>query len=228
MSIKLFPIGTVASKVSTGTLDSLQYSMFEPNGKCNSNIVHTILTTQFQDQVMLTRKKAAPYLIITYEYENILDREYKQIEHFAYSVDDSLTSFYTVDWSKAQNPSSVASATNTWRVTLDNTRAYSSIANEKSNKMFLWNGTKWKLGDVAAVNTNATVALDLSSYHRGSLLYSETNAALAYPVYEVRLSQNALAGFKSDVYVDDEDMTITGSGGYMRSGILSFISRYKV
>lgn len=227
MAIKLFPIGTVASQVSTGTLDSISYSMFEPNGRCHSNVVHTILTTPFQDQTMLTRKKAAPYLIITYEYENILDREYRQLDHFAYSVDDALTSFYVVDWSKAQNPSVVASVTNKWRVTLDNTRLYSAVTNDKSNKIFLWNGVRWKLGDITKVNTNASIALDMT-YHRGSLRYSETSEALAYPVYEARFSQGALAGFKSDIYLDDENMTLTGNGGYMRSGIISFISRYKV
>jgi hypothetical protein len=224
----LYPIGTVASKVSTGTLENIsQYNIFEPNGRCHSNVIHTILTSQFQDQALLTRKKAAPYLVITYEYENILDKEYRQIEHFVYTMEDSLTSFYTIDWSKAQKPSVVASVTNKWRVTLDNTRLYSAVNNDKSNKIFLWDGAKWKLGDIAKVNTNASIALDMT-YHRGSLKYSEVADALAYPVYEVGFSQSALSGFKSSEYIDDETMNLTGNGGYMRSGILNFISRHRV
>ena len=228
MALKLFPVGNTASKVSTGTLDSISYSVFEPNGRCHSNVVHSILTTQYQDQMMQTRKKAANYLIITYEYENILDREYKQIEHFVDNVDDALTSFYTIDWSKAQNPSTVASAANIWTVTLDKTRLYSAVTNDKANKIFLWNGIKWKLGDITSVTTNTSVLMDLDAHHRGSLKYTEVSDALAYPVYEVGLSQNALSGFKSSEYIDDETMTLLGNGGYMRSGILSFISKYKV
>jgi hypothetical protein len=227
MSLTLFPIGNTASKVSSGTLDSISYNMFEPNLHCHSNIVYNILTTMFQDQTTLTRQKAAPYLIITYEYENILDREYRQLEHFVDNVDDSMTSFYAIDWSKAQNPSVVASVTNKWRITLDNTKLYSDVANYKSNKILLWNGSKWKLGDIAKVNTNATIALDMT-YHRGSLKYTEADAALAYPVYEARFAQGALSGFKSGEYIDDRNMTLTGNGGYMRSGIINFISRYKV
>lgn len=227
MGISLFPVGSVASQVSTGTLDGISYSMFEPNVRCHSNELHTILTTSFQDKTMLTRKKAAPYLMINYEYDNILDREYKQIEHFVYSKDDSLTSFFTIDWSKPQNPSAVASITGKWRVTIDNTRLYSEVTNYKSNKIILWNGTKWKLGDITKVNTNATIALDMT-LHRGSLRYSETNTALVYPVYEVYFTQNTLSGFKTSDYLDDENITLTGNGGFLRSGVLSFVSKYKV
>jgi len=227
MSISLFPIGTVASQVSTGLVEGVSYNMWEPNARCHSNEIHTILTTSFQDQTMLTRKKAAPHLVINYEYDNIFDKEYRQIEHFVYTKDDGLTSFYTVDWSKAQNPSVVASITNKWRVTVDNTRLYSEVTNYKANKILLWNGSKWKLGDITKVNTNATIALDMT-YHRGSLKYSETGAALMYPVYEVFFSQNALSGFKTTEYVDDENISTTGSGGYMRSGVLTFLSKYKV
>jgi len=175
---------------------------------------------------MLTRKKAAPYLILSYEYDNILNREYNQIEHFVYSMEDALTSFHAVDFSKGQEITVSASLTNKWRVSLDNTRVYSHVTNEKSNKIFMWSGAKWKMGDITHVTTNATIALDMT-YHRGSLRYSELSGALAYPVYEVRFSQNALSGFKSTIYVE-EDMSVTSDGGYMRSGVVSFITKYKV
>jgi len=180
---------------------------------------------------MLTRKKSLPYITISYEYEDILDREYKQIDHFIYSVDDALTSFHVVDLSKGQDPSAVASVTDKWRITLDNTRLYSSVANEKANKIFVYNGVKWKIGDISHVTTNATLAVDLSSYHRGSLTYSETSAepsVLVYPVYEVYASPNTLSSFKTTQYWQENDLTLTGNGGYMRSGIVSFISKYRV
>jgi hypothetical protein len=192
--------------------------------------MNNILVAPYQDQTMLTRKKSLPYLAISYEYDNILDREYNQIDHFIYSVDDALTSFHVVDLSKGRKPSLVASVTDKWRITIDNTRLYSSVTNEKANKIFIYNGVSWKLGNVSHVTTNASIAVDLSSYHRGSLKYSETSkepSVLVYPVYEVYLTPNALSNFKTTTYWQEDVITTTGNGGYMRSGIVSFISKFR-
>ena len=51
---RIFPLGTVSAASDTGTIDSITYSFFEPNSGCVSNPVHNILTTRFEDQMLLT------------------------------------------------------------------------------------------------------------------------------------------------------------------------------
>jgi len=228
--MNLFPIGKVASKLSTGIIDSISYSMNEPNSGCHSYPSYSVLVTPFQDQTMQTRKKALPHLIISYTYDNIFHREYQQIEHFIDYVDEALTSFYIVDFSKGFTPDTIASAANAWSLGTDNTRLYTTIANQKANKIFVWDGTThWKLGDVSTIVTNATITISLANYHRGGLKYSRATSidVVAYPVYEAYLSPNVLSGFKPTEYWR-EDMGVTENGGYMRSGIVSFISKYSV
>lgn len=224
MSTCLFPIGYVASQVSTGSIDGYDYSMFEPNDGCKSTKIHTSLLTTFQDQTMLSRKKAEPYLTITYNYNNIFDREFKQIEHFVDEVDDAVTSFYTVDWSRGQQPNLVASAAGTWAVYVEDTKEYSSTANKQSNKMFIWNGSQWRMGDVSTVTAASSVAL--TPIKKGGLTFSviKLDMTLVYPVYEVRFSDNTLSNFDKGEYWEDN----SSDRGYLRSGMISFVSKYKV
>ena len=227
--MKLFPIGNVCSKCNTGSIDGISYSVFEPNAGCKSSKIYTTLLTTFQDQTILSRKKAEPYLNITYEYTYIFDREYKQIEHFVDTVDDALTSFYTIDWSRGRTPSAVASSAGIWTVSIDDTRDYSATANKKSNYAFVWNGANWKMGNVTTVTKKTSIAVTMTPYNRGGLLYSSivVNDTMVYPVYEVRLSQNALSTFERTVYWH-ETTNRSQNGGFMRSGVVNFLSKYKV
>lgn len=222
MGIKLFPIGNIASKVSTGSLNAINYSMFEPNAGAKSIEVHTNLLTTFQDQIKLSRKKAEAYLTITYTYDNILSREYNQLEHFVNSVDDAVTSFFTVNWDKGQIPSNVASSTR-WTITLDNTRVYSATSNMKANKVFVYNGSSWKMGDVYSITRNTSVVITVN---KGSLRFSniKLDSVSIYPVYEVNLSSNALSNFEKGEFWEENGP----DRGYLHSGVVSFISRYKV
>ena len=228
MSIKLFPIGTTSS-VNYGTIDGLQYDMFEPNAGCTSHKIHTTLLTTFQDQTMLSRKKAEPYLNITYNYTYIFDREYRQIEHFVDDVDDALTSFYTIDWSQGRSPSNIASTAGDWVVSMDRTLSYTATANMKSNKMFVWNGSSWKMGDVSSLTKNASITLNVSSTVRGGLSHNDITLSktLVYPVYEVRLTPNVLSNFERTVYWK-EQIKNDKDGGFMRSGNVSVLTKYKV
>jgi len=225
--LKLFPVGEITTGSSLGSIDSTYYSMFEPNAGCKSNKVHTTLLTTFQDQTMLSRKKAEPYLSITYEYVYIYDKEYRQIEHFVDEVDDALTSFYTVDWTKGRTPSAVASSAGNWVVSLDYTRDYSATSNMKSNYAMIYDGKKWKVGEVTALTANTSITVDVDE---GALKHSTIVAkdTLVCPLYNVRLTQNNLANFERTVFWPDESVTRTGRGGFMRSGSVNFISTHKV
>ena len=132
----LFPIGTLVAATNLGTVDSISYKMFEPNAGVRSYNKHSILVTTFQNQMMLTRKKAEKHLVLTHSFKNIFDREYRQIERFLNGKDESLTSFYCVDWDKPIQPTNVASVSNMWQVALDYTKDYSATSNMKSNYLF--------------------------------------------------------------------------------------------
>ena len=223
----LFPIGTIAASTSQGTIDGVSYSMFEPNVRCSSQEIHTILNTLFEQQIMLSRKKAEPMLTLSYEYNNIYDREWRQLEHFIYYHNESLTPFYLIDFSKGQTPSGI-SASGDWTVSIANTRLYSATTNYKANRAILWNGSKWKEGQITTVTANTSVVVDVDTNEYGSLVIAEAQAnAIIYPLYEVYLSPGGANQFKTTEYWD-ESVTISNDGGWMRSGTISFIGKYKV
>jgi hypothetical protein len=220
----LFPIGEMANAKDYGTMDSCNYYMFEPNSNTLSRPSYDILVTLFQNQSRMTRKKAEPHLSITYDYENIFDREYRQIEHFVDYVDDALTSFYTVDWSRHEKVLSGTILVGAdWKVYMSKTRPYSITENKNANYMFVWNGTSWKLGQVIEVSNNSYVKI--TPLYGNLTLTSAVTFSLAYPVYCVYFTPPALAEFESTVLInaasgDYED------GGWMRSGSLTFVSKY--
>ena len=154
--MKIFPIGTAVAATNLATIDSKKYAFFEPNKSVSSNKMHTTLVTRFENQSMLTRKKAEPFLMITYEYEDIFDREYRQVEHFLDDVDDALTSFRVVDLSKGKKPSAITDSSGDWVVSISNTRMYSATANLRADSAFVWNGRAWKEGSVSAITANTS------------------------------------------------------------------------
>ena len=52
----LFPIGTLQDS-DTGLIDSVEYTIFEPNKGVTSKDVHNVLVSQFEQQSISTRKK---------------------------------------------------------------------------------------------------------------------------------------------------------------------------
>jgi hypothetical protein len=228
--MRLFPIGTISSGADEGTIEGISYTLFEPNNGCRSNKVHNTYLTTFQEQTRLTRKKAAPYMSMSYAYSNIFDREYKQLEHFADDVEDALTSFHIVDFSRGRTPSYIASSAGVWTVGMDNTREFSATTNYKSNYGILWDGNgNWKMGTVSGLLLNASVQLDISTNNYGALAASSAGSnGIIYPVYEVYLSQNALSNFRTTGYVGDTAVNLTKDGGPIRQGTIGFISKYKV
>ncbi len=225
--MKIFPIGDAAGASNQGTVDSISYSLFEPNESCQSNPVYNILQTKYQDQTMITRKRAAPALTIVYNYGDIFTREYRQIEHFLHSVDESLTSFYVVDWSKGITPSNVASAGTKWVFTVDDTHFYSATPLFKANRAIAWNGVSWKEGPVQGVTLNATFSVDVFTSNFGAMPLGDAVGGMVYPMYEVFAAQNVLSNFKPGAYWE-EDITTGQPGGYMYSGNANFMSRYKI
>ena len=226
--MNIFPMGLVAATSDSGTLDGISYNFFEPNAGCSDNYQFDILTSVFQNKIMLTRKKSEKTLIIEYRFDNIFDREYRQIEHFISAMDESLTSFWVVDFSKGQSPDSIAASGSDWLVTIDNTRLFSIIANQKANRAFIKWGTTWKEGQVITITTNTSMVVDVDTNNYGNLSLANANLhAMVYPMYEVYAMQGTLANLKTTIYVP-EKINIDKSGGWMRSGSISFVSKYKV
>ena len=179
---------------------------------------------------MLTRKKAPPTLQITYSYENIFDREYRSIEHFNYDVNDALDSFLIVDFSMGKRPTQISDGGggNSWVVNISDTRLFSTVSNMKSSYAFLKWRDAWRIGDVSAITANTSITIDSSATSYGALSLSDANLyGYLFPVYTCRFAPNALANMKTTVYVD-EAINLTGDGGWMRSGDITFLSKYKV
>jgi hypothetical protein len=220
----LFPIGTISDSSDTGTIDSVTYSLFEPNNGSTSQPIYNNLITLFQNQTRLTRKKAEPYLSIIYRYDNIFQREYQQIEHFVDYVEDALTSFYTIDWSRGRKPSGIALSGSDWEISLDNTRLFSTTENKKAYYAIVYNcSNSWKLGTVSAISAGSSITLDLEY---GNLsLASAQNRSIVYPVYCVYFTPSALSDFESTHFVD-EDINDSDDGGWMKTGSLTFVSKY--
>ena len=226
--MNIFPIGTIAAATSAGTIDGVNYNMFEPNSKARSFEKHTILVSPFQMQINLSRKKADPYLIIEYEYNNIFSREYRQIEHFVYKMEDALTSFYVVDWSKGITPSSVVNSSGDWLVSITNTRLFSTVTNQKANRALLWDGLNWKEGPVVTVTANTSIAVDVDTSNYGGLILATANTyGMVYPLYECHFSPDALSSFTTGAYIP-ESANLSGDGGFVWTGSTSFSSKYKV
>lgn len=221
----IFPMGTVTSATSCGTIDGRSYDMFEPNNGAKSNKVYTNLVTTMYDQTMLTRKKALPYITITYEYSDIWAKEYRQISHFVDSKEDNLNPFYVVDFSNQVGYDSIASSNGKWIIDTDETRHFSAIANQKSPNAFIWDGNKFRVGDVSSITTNASLSVDVSTNNYGSLSYSSAfSGGYLYPIYECYFNQNSLKDFDKGVFID----VSTSERGFVRSGTIGFTSKYKV
>jgi hypothetical protein len=225
----LFPTGTMASGSDNGTIDFVSYSFFEPNVKALSSPTFTSLVSRFQNQTILARKKADPYLTLTYEYNNIYLSEYQQIEHFIDSKEDAVNSFYVVDLSKGILPTAIDTSS-TWTASIPNTRLYDTVQNQKANYMFFYNGRTWKLGTVSTVNANVSVVCNVDSNNYGAMtdaegaIITDPEMTMVYPVYQCFANPGGINSFKTTVYWSNED----SERGFMYSGNLSFITKYKV
>jgi len=217
----LFPIGTVSPGSNDGIIGSISYSYFEPNNGVMSRDVPNILTSVFEQQTISTRKKANPYLSITYDYNNIFAREYNQIEHFVnYIAENGLYSFYVVDLSRGITPTSITLSGSDWKVYIPDTRYW---VNSKVYAFVYASNYGFQFGSYDSITTNSFIIFN-TSY--GDLSLSDANSyAKIYPVYEVYCSPNPLNSFKKGPYIP-QDIDLTNDGGFMRSGTITFTSKY--
>lgn len=225
--MKIFPIGDVAAASNQGTIDGISYSMFEPNTSCQSHFVYNVIQTKFGEQSMVTRKKAAPFLQIIYNYDNIFTREYRQIERAVDDVDEALTPLFAVDFSKGITPSAVASAGAKWTVSIDDTYFYSATAGYKANRALLWNGRAWKEGAISGLTLNASITVDIQANRFGALSLADAAQGMVLPLYEAYIAPGVTQNFKPGAYWQ-EDVTTGEPGGYMYSGNVNFTSKYKM
>jgi len=225
----LFPIGTLSGGTGTGSVESVLYSFFEPNKGCTSVPVHTILTTRFNTQTLLARKKADPYLTISYEYENIYNNEFVQLEHFINSIDEGNTPIHICDLSKGTVPTAI-NTSSTWIASINNTRLYSATTNFKANYVFFWNGANWRIGDISSVSANTSITCDVDTNNFG--LLSDANGAIVtgnsrvwiYPIFECYVVSGSINNFKVSGFWDVKD----SNRGPMWSGTVNLTSRYKI
>lgn len=224
----LFSCGTIANGSSNGTIDSRSYAFVEPNMGCQTTTSYNNLITTFEQKTILTRKKSESFLTIIYSYENILTREYRIIEHFIDSIaEDGLNPFYVVSFDRGCTPTSIALSGSNWVVTMADTRYY-SLYNRKASSAFLTDGVKWRAGTIAAISDNTSITVNLTTGPFGSLALSDAQLnANIYPIYECYLSPNQLQGWEKTRYID-EKVNSSYDGGFMYSGQLTFISKYKV
>ena len=222
----LFPIGTMVANSGNGTINNVSYPMFEPNDGCKSTMVFYNNTTVFQQQTLLTRKKALPTIQIIYEYNNIFSSEYNQVEDFIYSTQDNLVSFYVVDFSQGANPATVSSDFN---LTISNTRLFSKVSNQKAHYIFFSNGSNWKFAEVTHIDANTSITTDVSATNQTSK-YGDLNSTqvqqsdvLVYPVYECYTTGGSLDNFKSSEYINDSTYR-----GFVYTGNITFMSKYKI
>ncbi len=223
----IFPMGLVANGSSTGTISGIAgHTLFEPNMRCSSSDMHNILVSQFEQQTRSTRKKANPYITVTYEYENIFNREYAQIEHFVNTIGEGgLNSFYVVDFARGQSPTNVTDGATNWQVDVDNTRYY---ANEQIYTMIRSPKYGFKAGPYTAIDTNTSVTINQTDTTWGSLtLANAVSDGTLYPMYKMYFTPSPLAGFKTTYFVNEPmGMAATQDGGFMRSGTITFVSFY--
>lgn len=228
--MNIFPIGTVSSSSSDGTIQSVSYGLFEPNSKVISKKQYANLITAFQNQTLLTRKKAEPVLLIQYNYENIFTKEFRQIEHFIDNIgEESLNSFYAVDWSKGQTPSSITDSSGDWVVAIDSTFLYSTIANQKADHALIWDASNWKEGSITSISANTSVTVDVDTNDYGALTLTNANSrGMIYPLYQCYLVPGTLETFDTGGFVWGKDADLNGIGGYVYSGSISFITKHKI
>lgn len=225
----LFPLGELTGGLGTGKIDDVVYNFFEPNKKARSSVTHTTLISQFETMTILTRKKAQPFLNITYEYRNVFQSEFNQIEHFIISIGDANTSFFIIDLSQGQVPS-VINTSSTWVASIPNTRLYSNVTNLKANYIFFYNGSIWKLGTISSISANTSVTTDVDTNNYGTMtdaqgaIVTGNSKVFIYPVYQCYLNPNSLDSFKVTNRWDNND----SDRGFMYSGTISAVSKYKV
>jgi len=222
----LFPLGVMIANSSSGTIDGYSFSMAEPNQNVNSAPMYSNYVTRFQQQTMLTRKQSLPYLNITYSYQNIWQSEYQQIAHFIDSKEDNLDSFYVIDFSQGIIPTDISSD---FDITLTNTRLYSKIANQKAHYVFLWNGTQWKFATIedtstTILTTDVTQGNETTKYGNMTSTQVQVSDVLVYPIYECYTGGETMSNFKPSVYAKSKD----SDEGYMYSGSVNFVSKYKI
>lgn len=227
----LFPIGTISSLSSSGVIDGISYSLFEPNNGCISVDNYNNLVHEFDNKTLFTRQKALPFISILYSYENIWTREYNQIRQFVNLVDDSLISFLAVDWSKGQEPSSISGTD--WStanvISIDDTSLYSSITNYKSNTVLIWDGgSDWKIGTVSLVTANTSITVNVTGNNYGALSFTNANSlGYIYPIYTCYLQAGALANFSKGEYIK-QPVGLNQIGGFLYSGTISLRGKYKI
>ena len=224
----VFSIGTLVAGADHGLIDGIPYHMLEPNGGCDSYPVFQNIHTSHDTQILMSRQKALPSLTITYKYAGIWASEYRQIEHFIDNKKDNLNSFYVIDFSSGDVPTSITSigGGTAFRISTTDTSLFSEIPNFKSNKVFFSNGYYWKVGIIESGDMTANVSIDArvtTDYGTLTSAQVEASGVQIYPMYECYTSGKNLDSFQTIEYVSNGD-----NKGFTYDGQVVFTTKYKV
>ena len=229
MSIKLFPVGYVASSNATSKGSwseggTAKNEMFEPNdGATKSRRSYTVVSNM-EDRTIWTRKIAERKHVFTYKYDNIWNHEYKLIKRFINDIADGrANSFKIVDWSSGVKVTALASSAGDYNASIYDTTDFTTVGGEGGHYVCLWNGRtkKFRIGAISSLSEDSSVTFPDSTDY-GDLDSLTENEVFAYPVYNVYLTD------------DNTDLTVSGFVGAglpasfcgpVRSGNINFIQK---
>jgi hypothetical protein len=138
-------------------------------------------------------------------------------------MDGDLNDFYVVDLSKGETPSSITTG---WVISINRTGVYSTTSNYKSNYAFVWDGNKFKCGQVSNVTTFSSITIDQDYGDLTATL--ATKNAMVYPVYECYFTENPMPTFTPGQFVPDTVASVEYGGYLWSNDSVTFVSKWKV
>jgi hypothetical protein len=161
--------------------------------------------------------------MITYNYDNIFNWEFKQIRRFMRDVANyKANSFYVVDFSSGQKITALATGV-TWNASVYDTTDFSATSGEGGRYSFIWypHKKKFRIGIISTKTEDSSIEFSNTSDF-GDLEDFTIGRVYAYPMYRVYLSGDQ-EGFEVTNFVDTN--LNSSFVGPVRSGEVNFIQR---
>ncbi len=226
--LKVFPIGYIAStntvskgsSTSGGTEDQ---PMFEPNAGSQKTKQGFSGQSPTENRAIWTRKLGEHRHLLSYNYKNIFNWEFKQIRKFIRDVASfQVNSFYVVDFSSGQQITALATGA-TWNASIYDTTDFSATSGEGGNYCCIWypRNSQFRIGIVNLKNDDSSIGFP-NTGDFGALSAFATGEVYAYPIYRCFMKDDK-EGFKVSAYVD-ADMNASFAGP-VRSGKIDFVQK---
>ena len=231
MSLKLFPLGYVASDNSNskGNFVASQLSasatneLFEPNAGANKVKVGFTAMSNMENRTIWTRKIGEHRHKIEYNYENIFNWEFKQIRRFMRDVASYGTnSFYVIDFSSGQKITALATGAN-WNASIYDTTDFSATSGEGGRYVCIWypHKKKFRVGIISTKVDDSSIEFSNTSDF-GDLQDFSVGNVYAYPMYRCYLA-DVNEDFRTTGFIDTH--LNASFVGPVRSGTVRFLQR---